>query len=603
MSIYVNIDPKHPNKILFSNLDHRYKDLVNSLPSSSYSTKEDVWRVSLTWPTCLALQNTFKNNLVVGPELGAWWNNYYNSIIIPSYNLRNVVSSEVGYPKLYPHQRADVEFLTLSRRAILANGMGSGKSQSAFSAIKNIHESGEQMFPGLIVCPNSTKVGWKREIEMVYPGLNVVVVDGSSAQRKKQLSEKADVFIINWEALRFHSRLKHYGTEKLKRCIACKGLDPKVTATTCEVHVKELNEIDFQFVIADEVHRVKEPSSKVARALKAATGNADIRIALSGTPIASTPADLFSTLNWMNPEGYPSKIKFLDRFCDLTYNAHGASVVLGIKEHMKAEFFAGIDPFLRRMPKEVILPFLPPIVNVRKNVEMNAKQKKAYEQMKKHMIAELDNDTAIATSSALTKMSRLLQFSSAYGEIVVRNEYNPISEMVEDREYLVLTDPSCKVDAFMSDLEDYDGQSVVVFAQSKQLVMLLSNKLEKAHIQHGLITGDQDTYERQMHMDNFQKGKTRFILCTIQAGGTGITLTKGSVAVFLQRSWSMIDNLQAEARVHRIGSEVYDFITIVDYVTAGTVEETVFKAIETKTDNLEVILRDKDLIMQTLQLG
>jgi SNF2 family DNA or RNA helicase len=102
-------------------------------------------------------------------------------------------------------------------------------------------------------------------------------------------------------------------------------------------------------------------------------------------------------------------------------------------------------------------------------------------------------------------------------------------------------------------------------------------------------------------MMNFQSGKTRFILCTIAAGGTGITLTKGSTAVFLQRSWSMIENLQAEARVHRIGSEIYDFIRIVDYVTKDTSQEVVIKAVAEKSDQLEKILRDKVLLEKYLR--
>jgi SNF2 family DNA or RNA helicase len=125
---------------------------------------------------------------------------------------------------------------------------------------------------------------------------------------------------------------------------------------------------------------------------------------------------------------------------------------------------------------------------------------------------------------------------------------------------------------------------------------MLSARLDKLKLPHGLITGDQDAKEREMHMENFQAGRTKYILCTIQAGGTGITLTQGSTAVFLQRSWSMIDNLQAEGRVHRIGSEKYEVIRYVDYVTKDSSEEVVFKAVEEKSDQLEFILRDKELM-------
>lgn len=604
MTIYVEIDEEAPDKIIIDEFEWAYQELVKSLPTSHYLKKRDKWHLSLSWPTVLALQTTFGNKLTIGPKLLDWWNNEYTSKIIPAYNLRSVLGTSEGYDFLYPHQRADVQFLSLARRAFLCNGMGSGKSQSSFATIRNLHEKGEDVFPVLIACPNSTKRGWKKEVEAVMgENLDIRIVDGSSTARRKQLEPGGDVYIINWEALRYHSRLMPYGNVALKKCEKCGGIDPKVTATTCEVHLKELNNIEFKSVIGDELHRIKEPSSKMARAFKSATGNADIRIGLTGTPLSSTPADLFSPLNWLYPEAYPSKIKFLERFCDTSVNAYSETVVLGIKEHMKQEFFGGLDPIMRRMPKEAILQFLPPTRHERRDVQMTAKQKKAYEQMRKNMIAELDNDEILVSTSPLTKMGRLHQFASAFGTVDTRVVWDPKKEEMVEKDFLTLMEPSCKVDAFMGDLDDFGDESVVVFAASKQLLMLLSEKLNKAGIAHGLITGDQDTYEREMHMENFQSGRVKFILCTIQAGGTGVTLTKGSIAVYLQRSWSMIDNSQSEGRTHRIGSEQHESILYIDYVTAGSVEEKVIQAVQAKTDNLQEILRDKVLMRKVLEEG
>lgn len=474
---------------------------------------------------------------------------------------------------------------------------------SSAGAIRHMHENvGEDVFPLLIACPNSTKITWGREFERVYPGRKITVIEGTAAQRKKQFKDfqenGGEVLIINWDLLRHHSKLKHYGGTALKRCVDCGGLDEKVRSSSCEVHPKELNEIDFKSVIGDEIHRISDPSSKGSRAFKAASGDADIRIGLSGTPINATPDQMYSALNWMYPEAYPSKVKFLDRFCDISSNEWGGSTVLGIKKSMESEFFAGIDPILRRMPKEVILPFLPPIVRIRKDVEMGAKQAKAYKQMKENMIAELDGD-ATMTTSPLVKLTRLIQFASAYAEVnyrEVNDPDSPIPGVKKTEEYLQLTDPSCKVDAFMDDLEDYGDSSVVVFAQHKQLIDLLAKRMDKEEIQYGLITGDQDAVQRQAYMDAFQAGKLQFILCTIQAGGTGITLTKADTMVFLQRSYNMINNVQAEGRAHRIGSEQHEQIKIVDYVTGGTVEEAVLEAVDSKKENLEYILRDKETI-------
>jgi SNF2 family DNA or RNA helicase len=530
----------------------------------------------------------------------------YNNVILPAYNMRSEITPagweglmpDIG---LYPHQKGDVAFLTTVKRGMLFNGMGSGKSISSMSAVRQLAAQGETVFPMLVACPNSTKLGWKKEILKVWPGLKINVIDGSATQRRKLLEEPAHIYIINWESIRSHSKLKPFGSMALKRCTECKGLDDKVKPASCEAHSKELNAIQFQTVIGDEIHRIKDPASKVSRAFKGATGDAKFRIGLSGTPIASSPEDLYSPLNWLYPDAYPSKNKYIDRFCITADSAWGGKIVIGIRPEMEQEFFSGIDPFTRRMSKEVILPFLPPIVYERRDVEMGAKQAKAYKQMAEQMIAEVADGEVVFTTSPLTKATRMLQFASSYAEVEYRDIYDPKQGMVVNKQYVRLADPSCTLDAFMDDLPDYGDESLVIFAVSSQLINMLSARLDKLKIPHGLITGDQDAKEREAHMENFQAGRTKLILCTIAAGGTGITLTKGSTAVFLQRSWSMIENLQAEARVHRIGSEQYESIRIVDYVTSGTTQEVVIKAVAEKSDQLEKILRDKALLEKYLK--
>lgn len=607
--VKADIYAEDPTKIVIDQYEWRFNELIKNVPSSSF--RKDKFLINLTWPTALALKNNLGENLEVSDSLKAWMADYYTNRILPAYQLRSVTNMDEGYDFLFPHQKADVQFLSTARRALLANGMGSGKSISATASLRHMSENlGEDVFPVFIACPNSTKVAWGREFEKAWPGKKITVINGTATQRRKQFKDfeenGGDVLIMNWESIRFHSRLKAVGGVAFKKCAECGGADPNVKVTACETHDKELNSIKFKSVIGDEIHRISDPKAKGTRAFKYATGDADIRIALSGTPIMSTPDDLFSALNWLYPTAYPSKTGFLDRFCDVVVNEWGASIVTGIKKNMQNEFFAGLDPILRRMPKEVILPFLPPVLRDRRDVEMGAKQAKAYKQMNEKMVAELDNGDVIYTTSPLTKMGRLLQFASAYGtmesrEVNDKNSPLPNQKIIE--EYLVLTDPSCKIDAFMEDLPDFGESSVVVFAQSKQLINLLAARLDKNDIKYGLITGDQDAVERQAYMDAFQAGHIKYILCTIQAGGTGITLTKADTMVFLQRSWSMIDNQQAEARAHRIGSQIHDKVQIIDYVTSGSVEEYVFEAIAKKLDNLEFILRDKDLIRTVLKGG
>jgi SNF2 family DNA or RNA helicase len=136
---------------------------------------------------------------------------------------------------------------------------------------------------------------------------------------------------------------------------------------------------------------------------------------------------------------------------------------------------------------------------------------------------------------------------------------------------------------------------------SRQLIELLSTEMTKASIPHGLITGAQNEDERQQAVDDFQSGKIKWILFTAQAGGVGITLTAARRMVMLQRPWSLVDYKQALDRVHRIGSEIHDSITISDYVTDGTIEERVIDVLDSKAESFEQIVKDKEKLLAIIK--
>ena len=599
MPVHVELDDSSTHIQITA--EWRLKEICRALPGSTWSAKDQVWRIPVSWTGCLALRSTFKEELGIGPRLSEWAKNEREFRINPSNLLRDIEVQEDGDEDLFPHQRAGVDFLVKSRRALLADEPGLGKTAQAIRALKKMFDEGQEVFPALVVCPNTLKSNWEREFDRWWPGVNVSVVKGSAIQRKKAFEEKADVYVINWESLRTHSKLLSYGSIALARCEDCGGHDSRVTLNRCEVHARELNLIDFKAVIADEIHRSKDPKSKQTRALWAATGEADIRYALTGTPIANDVVDLWPILHWLDPKEWPSKTKWIDRYVDTMINAFGGMMVIGLKPTMTEEFYAGINPRMRRMLKAKVLPWLPKVMTERRDVEMGAKQLKAYKQMLQNMIAMLETDEgvtgdALVAPNPLTQTIRLLQFANAYAQI-------EITETGEEK--VILSEPSCKVDALMDDMKngDFGEDSVAVCAVSRQLIDILSARLTKEGIAHGLITGAQDSDERQRAIDEFQAGKTKWILFTAQAGGVGVTLTKARRLVMLQRPWSLVDYKQALDRVHRIGSEIHDSIIITDYVTEGSIEERVIQALDVKSDNFEQIVKDKAKLLEMLKNG
>ena len=593
----VGVELDETGKYIYIDSDWRYKELCKSIPGASYDSKSQQWRVPTSWSACLALRSTFKNELVLGVGLTEWAAFERSSRVDPSNALRDVevLPDGEGDEDLFPHQRAGVEFLATAKRALLADEPGLGKTAQAIRALKRLQEKEEPVFPALVVCPNTLKKNWQREFGRWWPGVKVQVIKGTATQRRKQFEEEDDDYVINWESLRSHSRLAPYGSVALARCSACGGHDDRVTEARCEVHQRELNTMDFKSVIADEMHRSKEPKSKQTRALWAASGSAEIRFALTGTPVANNVLDMWSILHWLSPDEWPSKTRWIDRMVDTMLNAFGGMMVLGIKPQMEQEFHAAINPRMRRMLKARVLPWLPEMMFERRDVEMSTKQAKAYKDMRENMIAELENGDAVVAPSVLTQTTRLHQFASSFAEMTVDESTGEPKA--------ILSEPSCKVDALMDDIknEDFADDSVAVAAVSRQLIELLSARMTKEGIAHGLITGAQTEDERQKAIDDFQSGKIKWILFTVQAGGVGVTLTAARRLVMLQRPWSLVDHKQALDRIHRIGSEIHDSVVIMDYVTEGTIEERVLQVLEEKADNFEQIVRDKDKLLELLK--
>jgi SNF2 family DNA or RNA helicase len=575
--------------LIHSDQPFRDKELISNLPGASYDLKEHRWLAPLSWASCRALRGIFDDRLEVGEKLTQWSWDEYTRRIKPAMELRQAWDAE-GAADLYPFQRAGVLFLAYARRALLCDEMGTGKTIQAIRTLAELTVKGENVFPAIVVAPNNMLITWRKEFEKWWPGIKVNVVKGSANKRREILKDPAHVYVINWEGVRTHSRLSGYGSIKLKRCLTCDPTLPDVPANSpsrCEWCKKELNKIPWRTVIADEVHRMKDPNAKQTRAVwSLRTKATEFVYGLSGTAVANAPHDLWAGLHLISKEEWPVKSKYVGRYCLTSFNPYGPMRVIGLKEETKQEFFDIVDPRMRRMPKEAVLPFLPKKTYQERYVEMSQKQKRAYDQMEDGLVAQLDSGLMVA-ANPLVQLTRLTQFASAYAELNEQGETK-------------LQMPSNKVDALVEILEELDEDPVVVFAQSKQLIDLASHKLTALDVQHGLIVGGQTPDEREWQKTEFMEGRTRAILCTIAAGGVGITLTRAGTAVFLQRSWSMVDNSQAEDRVHRIGAEIHDKVNIIDILSSDTLEERQRVVLDGKLDRLEEVMRDRDTLMRVL---
>jgi SNF2 family DNA or RNA helicase len=595
------------------------KEMIKAIPGSRWDPDDKIWTVPLTYPHCLMLRGVFGKKLKIGTALNMWARTTGDATRTRA-SIRDLLEftpaqthlAEVIDPlskNLRPYQVVGASFLHHDS-GLLADEVGTGKTIQSLSAMRRI---GDDAYPAIVICPNSLKLNWQREAKKWLPGCSTYVVTGSAVKKREILKSAAQdpkaLVIINIESVKGHSRLASYGNVTLSKCRECspygeEGLKPGL----CHMHLKELNHIPFKTVIVDEAHRIKDPKSQQTRAIWAVAHADSVRWrwALTGTPIANSPADLWSVMHFIDSKAFPTKTKWIDRYCLTTFNSHGGLDVVGLNPERETEFRAIVDPYIRRMTKSMVLSHLPKQVYLRRDVIMTPKQTKVYKEMEKFSAARMPDGQLMVAPNDLVTHTRLLQLASSFGEVewIMTPKHHSLCPInCQDTEHekciVTLTEPSPKLDEMEDLIAEFalNDESCIIAAVSSQLIDMAATRLDKLRIPYGKITGDVSQWKRDIAVQDFQAGKTKIMLLTISAGGVGLTLTAARNLVMLQRSWSMIENIQVEGRNHRIGSEIHESINIYDLVAGGTVEEDVFERYELKLMRLEEVTRDRERLI------
>jgi len=583
------------------------KELIKLVPGRSWDADERNWTVPLSWAACLQLRGIFGDHLTLGDGLREWAFTERAQRITPATDLRLQTEpiESIDLEGLYPFQHVGAEWLNIAGDALLGDDMGTGKTVQLLTALRWRIQSGLDTLPALVICPNGVKMSWRQHVERWLPEALPVMIEGSAVNKRKLFAgparESNALVIINIEAVRLHTRLAPYGSVRLARCISCdkQSGDPQLTVSRCEVHHKELNEIPFKVVIVDEAHRIKDPQSKQTRAVWHAGHQPSVtrRWAATGTPVANAPDDIWPIMHFVDPTEYPSKGAFIDRYCLMSWDSNGGLSVVGVNPQTSTEFYGILDPRFRRMPKALVLTQLPPKIRTQHYVDMSPKQTKAYREISEGLITRLDDGSLLVAPNDLVAQTRLLQLSSSYCTVERTGEFTE-----DGRERLrvtmIDTPASPKLDELLVIHDELVGQQYVVSTEHRQLLELAMRRYERLGISFSRIVGGLSQEEREWQLNQFQTGKHRVLFMTLKAGGTGLTMTAASAMVCLQRSWSLIDNKQGEDRIHRIGSEIHESISIIDVITRGTVEETVqIPRLLTKLARLEEIQRDRATLL------
>lgn len=478
---------------------------------------------------------------------------------------------------LLPWQPAAVLSAVAQGGFLNGDEKGNGKT---IEALRALHMTGA--YPALVVATNSMKLTWGDEVSK-WTGATPIVAGRTAKNRTDAIAEAQSlsasgqnvVLIMGWSQILKHTRLAAYGS---------------TARSEAEKQDKELNGGWLRTVIADEAHKAKDPKSKQTRALWALGHDPAVvnRWPLTATPIANQTLDLWSILHFMDPGRWPSRSQFRDRYV-LTYVNHWGGVEdLGLDPTNEAEFFKIINPFYIRRPLQIKDVSLLPVQY--RMLEMEPKQATAYKQFKKDMLVAADSESGgkellIATNPLV--LNTYLQTLAAATPVL-----NDEGRIVE------LTMPSCKVSALQDLLEEMGGEPLVVFSESRKLIELAHREITKgkspqlAADKIGLVTGQVSDTDRHLAVSDFQAGRLPLILLTLGAGSEGITLTRSNTAAYLNRSYKMVANNQADGRLFRTG-QTRD-VQLIEFVTRGTVESAVHEATGGKEEMLQQFVKDPD---------
>jgi hypothetical protein len=487
--------------------------------------------------------------------------------------LYKITTERVASVKLYGEEETfDIEVVD-DPHNFLAGGFVVHNTGKTITTILGLIERSylSAVQPVVCVVPGSVVDSWINEWRAWAPDWRVVAWRGSPASRAA-LAGTADVYVAGYDTAR-------------NDAADARGPLVMLNAAT---------------VIADECHFLKTPTAQRSLAVRRLARHAANFIALSGTPITHHPGDLWPVLDGLEPLAYPSRTRFVDRYCDQVRGDYETRIV-GLNRFTEPEFRLSLLGQHRRVAKADVLTQLPPKIYSVRQVEIPPAWRQTYDDMEETMFAELpDGGGELSVMNVLTQLTVLSRLASSAADVEITTEIDPETDLEKRHIHLTLKAPCWKAPALVEILTERSGSPVVTFSPSRQLTMLAGVAAEKAGFSVGYVVGGQKPADRTNTIDAFQAGKFDLLAATTGVGGTGLTLTAAGTVVFTQRPWSLVEALQAEDRCHRIGSEIHDVIEVIDIVATNTVETRVREVLRNKAGQLAALLQDPRIAAQVL---
>lgn len=446
-------------------------------------------------------------------------------------NTKTVVAS--AHEKLREYQAQDVNFLL--QRDCLANfsEMRTGKTPVMCQVIE------KRNVKTIIICPTSICLQWVDEIHR-WTGLKAETTGRMTPAKRKGL-------YVRFLKDEFNVLVMSVGIARADR--------DKLLTTGAKM------------LVIDEAHFLRNYKTAQSNGIYALSKQMDYRYAITGTPATNKPDDVYGILKFLQPEKYPSYWQFVERYFTISETPFGMKVGKFISPDRKKEFYEIVEEISVQRKRKEIMQWLPEKQYQTVRLEMDKKQRKAYDQMLETFEVE---DTKISASSVLGQLTRLRQITVAPS-------------------MLDLDIPSAKEEYLMEWLKDNPTEQVIIFSNFSSYLKKLHQKI--GNLDNALITGETHQEDRAGIVKAFQAGKINVILANIQAAGTGLTLDAAGTVIFLDRAYTPTDNQQAEDRIVATTQQSNQNTLIIDLVCIKSVDEKILKMVKNK-ENITNIVND-----------
>ena len=482
--------------------------------------------------------------------------------------------------ELRPYQQEAVERIIERGDLLLALVMGAGKTATSIAAMRRLRRL-RQCDHVVVFALKSTKGQWVREIHKWDPRASVQVVDGDKRQRVAGIRRSS----------RFNYTILHY---------------------QCLIHDwEEIKRwLPTEAIVADEVTALKSFTSKTSRRAKVLGKVCPVRIGLSGQPVENRPEELFSIMEFINPEVLGPFPKFDRTFIERDHWGKP-------RKYRNLKLITQrMGPAMYRKSRDDIAEWLPDLIELDVPVTLDTAAWDLHERIRKDLSMAIDaaiaagvgggfnlaahygrseQDSKGLMGQVMTRMLAMRMVSSHPQLLLLSAEHfdSPISK--EGSQYASelkaaglldnLPKENAKFDALVEHVEEILAEDprnkVVVFSTFKPTLAMVGARLTGLGTHWVKITGDVSTARRDEFIVRFNTNPDCRVFLSSDAGAYGVDLNQGSHVINFDLPWSAGALAQRVARIDRTNS-AFDQITVEYMFGEDTIEDRMLRMLRQK---------------------